>query len=280
MEDVLYLEAQLKRQTTGKQYIIPNGCGTYLPPHFWYNGMHKVKAGKGYRDGRPIGVIGGPCDDCGSDTISIKMNTSSKGFETTSERVCKECGLVHPTSFQVIEKRKEYKSKYYDTYDAWLEDMKTEPSYDDTGYDSKHEYNMQLAGRRDGLIYAPGGYNVYGLSHKRLALAIRRLADTPASIKQPMKSWRQNQYHEIADDYIHELELNKLDAADVHYYIDNRDTLFKMDYKVEDIILCICIYVQFLSLSKQKRGGLMFKYCSLYGDIKTLYSLIVQKLNS
>lgn len=80
-----------------------------LPKYFWYHGMNKIKAGKGYMDGKPLGVIGDNCTECDGLIIKLQMNTSSKGFETTSESVCDKCGLVEGGPFMVMETRSDPK---------------------------------------------------------------------------------------------------------------------------------------------------------------------------
>ena len=77
--------------------------GEYLPKPYHYHGMSKIKAGKGYRHGNPLGILGGPCkiEDCTGTIISLKMNISARGFETTSEKVCDTCGTIYPSPYQL-----------------------------------------------------------------------------------------------------------------------------------------------------------------------------------
>lgn len=248
-------------------------------------GYKLAKMGKGYRDGRPLGPIGGPCNECGGNIISIRMCTSAKGFETTSEKVCDTCGLVVPGSFQVLEPKEDYKTKYYQTHQDWLNDNKPDFDFDDTDMYFENYYNL-YGGKNKGENIK--FLNEFTRIPRRLMEATKRLEATNESKKMPMKEWRNKEYHEIADDYIHELGLNKLDAADVYYIIDNRGSEFDTRYQMEDIIHCICLAVRVgehrdkdsVSLSKQKKGGLIYKYGSRKGYNKQLYSLIVQTLNS
>lgn len=227
-----------------------------LPKNFWYDGMFKVKAGKGYLDlkggSRVVGPLSGPCSECDGTVVSIKMNTSSKGFETTSEKVCNKCGLVVPGAFQVLESKPDYKSKYYATHEEWMEDMKpSHKSNEDVAWDN--ELYEHKTGKRpntsDDVGYGGAKFgdqfaNINDDYPPRMRLAISRLAKTPASIKMDKQEWRKREYHTIADDYIHMLELNKLDAADVHWHIDNHGVTQLTRYgkaNVDDLIYHLCI---------------------------------------
>jgi hypothetical protein len=104
----------------------------YLPKNYWYPGMNKGKAGKGYRNDIPLGILGGPCEGswinpkCTGTIISLKMNISSRGFETTSEKVCETCGALYPSPYQLgggvtpdkPPKRKKYHTKTTEIDDA------------------------------------------------------------------------------------------------------------------------------------------------------------------
>lgn len=220
---------------------------SYLPKHFWYDGMNKIKAGKGYRNGIPLGVKSGPCKECDGEIIAIKICTSSKGFETTTEKVCNKCGLVYPTSFQIIDKIEEdYTTRPYQTHEDWLRNNKPTDILD--GIDQTLEYECQVGGTRpstdDDISFGPNkamfkNENDY---NPRLAKAIKRLSKTPQSKRQPMKEWRANEYHEIARDYIHAMQLNRGDSSDVHYFIDKLNFYFGR-YKADEIIYHLCLIV-------------------------------------
>lgn len=217
-----------------------------LPKYFHYHGMNKIKAGKGYRDGHPVGPLSGPCPECDGTIVSVKMNTSRKGFETTAEKVCNKCGLVIPGAFQVLEPKDDYTARPYDTHESWVAAMTPSPkSNEDVAWDAElyeHINGVRMNtkdnvgyGQHDSVTYANENHR-----NPRLGLAINRLAATPASIKQPMQDWRIKQYHDQADDYINMLQLNKVVAADVHYYIDH-NKMYMGRYKADEIIYHLCL---------------------------------------
>jgi hypothetical protein len=209
----------------------PDGSNTLLPPSFWYDGMDKIKAGKGYRKGVPLGRIGPPCDECKTPIIHISICVSSRGSEFITEKVCPNCGLVHG----------------------------------ELHYDCNKEYIIQMNGSSKG-VYRPNTQRKYGGSFKRLEKAKHRLNRTNASKKQPMKEWRNTEYHLIAEDYIHELGLNKPDARDVHYYIDHRGNTLNTRYKMDIIILHLCAVI-----GQTKHFYLDSRY------IKKLYDLLRER---
>jgi hypothetical protein len=263
------------------------GKESYLPKSFHYDGMHKIKAGKGYKHGKPQGVKSGPCDECNGTIISIKMNTSSKGFETTSEKVCDTCGLVYQGAFNVIDKYHENYSSYeYNTHQEWMKANKPiDKSNEDVAWDNElfEHKTGQRPNTSDNVGY--GGtyeqqFNNINDSNWRLNQANARLARTPQSMKISSNDRNTHEYHLIADDYIHELGLNKYDAMDVHYYIDHRDTLFKLDYKADDIILCICLYVMGQRMDKLSFGRLTKQIYKTDRRKKKIYSLVRDKLSS
>ena len=210
-----------------------------LPFNFWYYGMTKIKAGKGYREnGRGYGVIGGPCKECEGTVISIKMNTSRKGMEVTSEKVCDTCGLVVPGAFQTLEPRPPYKGRYFNTHEDWLEHARgVEPDFH--GADMWHENAIHLFGGE----YEPTPFSNRYDHNPRLALAIKRLANTPASIKTPRHITRQRQYMLIVDDCAHALDLLPYQVVDVKYILEHDTGLSKWPYKMEDVIYELCLIV-------------------------------------
>ena len=174
------------------------------------------------------------------------MCTSAKGFETTSEKVCDTCGLTFPGAFQVLEKKHNGGAYGYDDVDIYHEN-------------AKHLFGDTY----DGFVFEKYA-NKNTKMPKRLSDAMGRLKNVPQSKKMPMKVWRNKDYHEIANDYIHELELNKADAKDVHYYIDHSKER-KWPYKMEDIIYHLCIIVGKVDLRKCK------------GYNRNLYDLLMER---
>ena len=220
-----------------------------------------VKAGKGYRDGKPIGPIGGKCKECDGNVISIKMNTSARGFETTSEKVCDTCGLVVPGAFQVLEPQPPYKSRYYDTHADWVAAMKPDPDMDDV--DAWLENGIHLYGGS----YEPYEYANQWDKNKRLIQAEKRLASTNQSKYMPMKVWRDREYEFLVDDYAHTLDLLPYQIVDVKYIIDHQKTLSKFPYKMEDIIYNLCLIIGKKDLRKYKNYN------------KNLYDLLIERLD-
>jgi hypothetical protein len=240
----------------------------YLPIHFWYPGMNKIKAGKGYRDGRPLGVLSGPCPECTGTIISIKINTSRKGMECTSEKVCDTCGLVQDGA--VIGKHEQqYHTPHFGSHEEWLERSQATGELDDC--DNNLEYQAQQTGQRpntDDIDY-PDENNIFtniNDRNPRLEQAIKRLNKTNQSKKQPMQQWRIQQYHDTADDYINMLDINKYDALDIHYIIDHMGTLSKLPYKIDEVIYHIALLIGHKDLRKYRDHN------------KKLYNLLTDRL--
>lgn len=229
----------------------------YLPKHFWYPGMNKAKAGKGYRDGKPVGTLGMQCQECEGTVINIRIcyGMGSEGdesdaknvMETTTEKVCDTCGLVYQGAYQTLDRYDDhYTTVPFDGHEVWKERMielqKAQDSIEDI--DSYAEVGQQLLSSLDdnGRIIQTNPVTV-NQSTIRLYKAMKRLSKTPQSMKISRTKRRTYQYHLIADDYIHILELNKLDAKDVHYVIEHRKNTLNTRYKMEDIIYHICLIV-------------------------------------
>ena len=260
-----------------ERYFLGSDLNPSLPKNYHYSGMYKVKAGKGYRrDGHPVGVMGHKCEECDGTIISLQMNTSSRGFETTSEKVCNKCGLTYPGSFQILEKKDtDYHSKYSDTHEEWVEQNK--PTFDLDDVDMELERWANWNGKRndsdtdDTTIHFPGDESggpkyINPRYAKRLKDARGRLDNVPASKKMPMKAWREREYNDMVDDYAHELGLNKLDVADVKYYIKHLNDIAKWPYKMEDVIYTMCLVVAKRDLRKYR------------GVNRRLYDLLTDRL--
>ncbi len=283
-----------------KRYILGPDVKTDLPKNYHYYGMNKLKGGKGYRDNHPIGVIGHQCpglpiydkkskktynEKCEGHIISIQMCTSSRGFTTTSEKVCDICGLIIPGSFQMLEKIEEhYTSKPCNTHDEWLQ--QNNPSYDYDDIDAEHERTAIYNGHRENTSDAEGygdeyTFNYINKAYKaRLDQAIGRLNNVSQSKHMPMKAWRQKEYNDIVDDYAHELEMLPYQVADVKWIIGHHPTILKIDKKVDDIIECICLYVIVKSYSNYRKGNAYIARYSIENPhIKTLYKVIRETLN-
>lgn len=248
----------------GSYRLQTNTCN--LPLNYMYYGYDKIKAGKGYnKDGTPRGVLSGKCSECDGQVISIKMNTSSRGFETTSEKVCDKCGLTVPGSFQVLEAKEDYKSPYSATHEEWMQQNNLSNDMDDTDMYLENYYHI-FGGKGFGEQLELGFWNRYTKMPKRLEEAIKRLSNTPQSMKIPTSDRRKHQYHLIADDYIHMLELSKYDALDIHHYIDT-NKMYMGRYKVDDIIYNLCLVIGKKDLRKYNNHN------------KNLYDLLREKLS-
>jgi hypothetical protein len=121
-----------------------------------------IKAGKGYRDGRPVGIVGRDCDECGEPIISIRMASGQKGQQCTSENVCSGCGLVYQGSFAILDKYEDdYKTKEFESHKDWLAQMKQEPHDYMSDIDISNEYMASIEGKResegDDVGYGHGG---------------------------------------------------------------------------------------------------------------------------
>jgi len=259
----------------------------YLHPYFHYHGMNKIKAGKGYYNGHPLGVLSGPCIECEGEIISLKINTSRKGMECTSEKVCNTCGLIYDGAFQILGKQEqEYHTRPYTSHEQWLEEMKKQETRQGNPEDIAIECELEEheTGHRkqteDDYTYGETETRYKNINdiNIRLNLAIDRLASTNESKKQPWQDWKDAQYKDLVDDYAMELGLLKYQIADVKWIIDHRYNMFDTRYKMEDIIYHICLYMKVLQLSRKATG--ILKEARLQGRYnRTLYHLVKAKLS-
>jgi hypothetical protein len=144
-----------------------------LPKHFWYEGMNKIKAGKGYINqftGKQevLGVQGGPCRICDGTIIALKMS-SGNGFEVTSEKVCNKCGLIYPTAYQVLDKRDETIESKYTLYKKTITRSETDDAltkyYNKDGeklYHSKKRVKPTKPIRKEYVFYRKDYTAYYG----------------------------------------------------------------------------------------------------------------------
>lgn len=237
---------------------------SYLPIEFHYYGMDKVKGGKGYKkDGTPIGIIGGPCIECDGTVINVQMNTSSRGMETTAEKVCDTCGLVQNGPFMVLGKiEQDYHTKPYDTHEEWIEQMKlleerqgnpddisleTEMFEHMTGHRPGDDTEIEIGGGFKDISYGNGEKN-----SKKLAQALK-LNDWKSEHwgRDGSKDWKKQQQYNYLDICKTQLCMNSLQVMDVKYLIDKYGTqYFHRRSPYEDIIMAMCIH----RLSKDMDG--------------------------
>lgn len=255
----------------------------YLPKAFHYYGMNKIKAGKGYRDGVPLGRIGGPCDECGTPVISIQMNTSSKGMECTSEKVCPSCGLVHQGAFAVLQRYEtKYTSKSYDTHEAWLIDAKKSETGNYEDIDANCEawalYNGKREMTDDDVSY--GGNRESDnksfsnrATNKNYINAIRRLNDNKEI---PGNVMREYEYVDIAKDYANELGMNKAQLDEVLGLLKIRKNIFNTRYSMDLIILALCITIYTRKMPNISRGRILKEYYKTNPQLKRVYKFILK----
>lgn len=220
-----------------------------------------IKAGKGYDEhGHPRGPIGGKCSECDGDIISIKMNTSRKGFETTSEKVCNRCGLVVPGAFQTLDHNpNDYRGKYYATHEEWIQNQCMEVLNDD-----------DIAWQNESYVHATGhrlhtsddvGYDAWRYdkqkndnhNNPRIAKAIWRLNKTPESMKISSSDRNMHKHMLLIDDYAHEVELLPYQTIDVKWIIKHDIHILKWPYKIEDMIYNLCLVIGNKDLRKYRQ---------------------------
>jgi hypothetical protein len=270
------------------------GC-PYLHPNFWYHGMNKIKAGKGYRNDIPLGPIGGKCSECDGDIISIKMNTSAKGFETTSEKVCNKCGLIVPGAFQTLEPKGEYKARYYATHDEWVEAMKPkEPEDDDIAWDN--ELFEHFTGRR------PGDDEEYEISYiAQKSQTFEEYIDKKDSLDYHLglkskwklgvraEDWnrgtKERMQHKLKQQYNYldicktQLGMNNNQVDSVRYIINTKGVKeFHRQTSYEDIIAHICLVVMSYSMKPQRFSVLVREYKRYNTYNRVLYQRIKDML--
>lgn len=268
-----------------------HGNPSYLPYNFHYYGMDKVKGGKGYKkDGTPIGIIGSPCTECEGTIINVQMNTSSRGMETTCEKVCNTCGLVHDGPFLVLGKiEKEYHTKPYDTHEEWIEQMKKLEEMQGNPDDISLETEMfeHMTGHRPGddteIEIGPSGFKEFGVTNpdEKLARQLGLKTKNAANYGRPdKKEWRQKQYYDYIDICKSELHMNWGQSAEVRYLIDTYGlNYFHRQESYEDIIYHICLVVMSDSIPYQRMGGMLKKLQSTGRYNKTLYTVVAAKVN-
>lgn len=232
---------------------------SYLPYNYHYYGMDKVKGGKGYKkDGTPIGIIGGPCIECDGTVINVQMNTSSRGMETTAEKVCNTCGLVQNGPFMVLGKiEQDYHTKPYDTHEEWIEQMKLleerQGNPEDIAIETElFQHQMGFRPGDDTEItmtahegHAKGNNDKYD-EQKQLYKALKLKTDKPeywdrgSNEVMKYKLKRQMDYVDICKSM---LCMNSIQVMDVKYLIDKYGTqYFHRRAPYEEIILALCIH--------------------------------------
>lgn len=305
---------------------------SYLPTQFRYDGYKKIKGGKGYRNGKPIGIQDVPCDaeytlhkqftylgkqynyelpyKCNGTIISLQMNTSSKGFETTSEKACDTCGKISLGSFIVIDNP--YSADLniinrWTDHTSWIKDMQKESpnTINKEGISTETETYEHITGRRlntdDNHYYGAAGSNEsIGLMSKNKGIQNSKIEDklheelgltSKKQLGVRCDQWnrtskeviklRENGYKDLVDIYKGELELTPGQVEEIKHLLKSRENEFNMCYKMEDIIQCICLYVKSKSYSNYRQfNAFIARYSIANPYNKTLYKLIREKLNS
>jgi len=243
-------------------YYSPNPC--YLPKDFHYYGMNKIKGGKGYREGHPIGIIGGPCPECEGTVVNLQMNTSSRGMECTSEKVCDTCGLIIDGAFSIYRHRFEpfyirepkiYHTNPFDTHEEWLERMKEldemQGKMDDVAVET--ELFQHWTGNRPGddtEISTSGtqGFFEHGIgdSDETLARDLGLKTKNAVNYNRPSKEvmeYKLKQQMDYVDICKTQLGMHNGQVMDIKEIIIKHGTKeFHRRASNEDIIMCMCIH--------------------------------------
>lgn len=249
----------------------------------------------------PFGLIPKRCD---GNIIAIKITTNNKGFCTTSEEVCEKCGKLHNTAFQVINKsRQKYSTMEFTTHNVWLEEMKKSEMGNPEDISLDNEMFVHAKGRRlnttDNYYYGSPGKDESGnfksqkkyyqnVTDKKKKLAKDLGLNTWKSEfsnrdSEEVKQWKRRQYYNYVDVCKSRLEMTKGQAEEVRYIIDKQGLNYynnkgQADY--EEIILTICLYVKTRPLNFQRKGTLLSKFFRIDSNLKHLYPVVKQKIES
>jgi len=276
-----------------------------LPSNFHYYGMNKIKGGKGYdMYGHPRGIIGGPCPECDGTIINLQMNTSAKGMECTSEKVCDTCGLIIDGAFSIYRHRFEpyyirepkiYHTNPFSTHEEWLERMKEldemQGNPEDIALDAEmfcHATGNRMSDSQADRDEAVGNvsFKEHGIVNtdeklaRTLGLKTKNAANYGNSSKEVMQ-WKNKQHYDYIDICKTILGMHRGQVASVRYILDNVPNILNISrYNAEDIIVCICLVVMSDSIPYQRMGGIIKKLNSTVGYNKTLYNVVADKLNN
>ncbi len=219
-----------------------------------------IKAGKGYRDGIPYGVIGRDCDECRTPIVSIKMATSQKGMQCTSESVCPACGLIHQGPFAILDRYEDdYRTNEFESHDDWLAQMKKEPCHLDSDIDEGLEYGASFSGNREGSStdHEYGGWvatnweekttnysgantntniNTGGRSPSadRLLKAEGRLRNTPQSKRLTEREKRKIKYLIFLNELKQYLNESKVHVSDLNMIMEDVELIITSVMKLKD----------------------------------------------
>lgn len=277
---------------------------SYLPKDAHYYGMKKLKGGKGYDTyGHPQGIIGGPCPECTGTIINLQMNTSRKGMECTSEKVCDTCGLIIDGAFAIyrhkfepyyIREPKEYHTHPFNTHQEWLERMKELENPmgnpDDIALDAEmfahvsgnrmndnqadgdealghYGHDFQIAGNNDRYTQQKQLYKQLGLKTQNPETSNRSSAET--------MQWKHKRQMDYVDICKTMLCMNKTQVQEVKYIIDTKGVAYfhrKLSY--ETIILTICICIMGMTLKDEHMDHLLDTMVHTYKiDMNTYYHI-------
>lgn len=298
-ESPTFIHLPARQYTTEYSHDNPS----YLPKNAHYYGMDKIKGGKGYKkDGKPIGILGGKCPECEGTIIKLQMNTSRKGMECTSEKVCDTCGIVVDTAYIVLNKiEKEYHSLTFKTHEDWVEYAKEQDKKGQTGdilegTCAATESFAHIFGRRmndfeaDGdsgslgkgsTFHLKGNNDKYGEQktlYKQLGMKTN-LAEYWNRGSEDVLKHRHKQYEDYIGVCKSILGMHNGQVEEVKYIIYNEPNILNISrYSFEDIIFHICVYVKLLGMGR--KGTRMMNTIRLEEQYNsTLYKVIRDKLN-
>lgn len=285
---------------------------SYLPYNNHYYGMDKIKGGKGYKkDGKPIGILGGKCPECKGNIIKLQMNTSRKGMECTSEKVCDTCGLIMDTAYIVLNKiEQEYHSLTFKTHEDWIEYAKEQEQKGQTGdilegtcaatesFAHVTGERMNAAGddgRNDGIADHDSG--IWGKGSSMETDAYRRNhyhEDLARALK--LNNWNAENWgrdsegvlkhrHKQYEDYIGVCKsimgMHNGQVEEVKYIIETEPNILNIQrYSYEDIISHICLVVMSTSYNNYRKWNAFIARYSIGNRYnKTLFNAVAAKLN-
>lgn len=287
----------LHRPARQYQSDYSHGNYSYLPYNNHYYGMDKIKGGKGYKkDGTPIGIIKGKCKECDGTVISVTMNTSSKGFETSNEKVCDTCGLVVAGPYQVLDIEEQiYHTKPTTSHEEWVEIAKMSEQRD-FEYFTDVAWDTEIYEHINGTRMSGDTGMAVDILHNGASGEVCLDAPSRNQYKNDLardlklNNWKSEHWGRGTEERMKHKHMQQMDYLDicktmlgmhrgqveeVKYILDTYGTKhFHRQASYEDIILCICLVV----MSRYVNNGYMAtikRQLPMYDkDMKALYQRV------
>jgi hypothetical protein len=273
--------------------------GTYLSPNFQYYGFQKVKAGKGYKDGKPYGVESGECqnEDCEGTIITLKINSSSKGMETSTEKVCNCCGRVYGLGFHILTEKVEQSHIHeWHTHKDWKRSMQTtqcKPQMENEGTALSTELYQHLTGHRPGFdteinlsstsfksIDAKNRNNYQKQLTKKLKLNYKNSVIWDTNTTTPHEEWIKKQYANQISCCESQLQVYKGRLDEVKEFVEKYGVTYytsKGKATSENVIMCYGLILMGKTMTFQAKGTLLSKMFRTNPILKTLYPIVNEK---